>query len=75
MGALTEGERAPAETKEGPQREEPRGGLPNLQSPPAFRPQTSLQDDTLGDLKIPAKSKHVPRLSAVYCLADALALP
>ena len=56
VGALTGGERGPAESSEGPQRgagEELRGGLPNLQSSPASRPQTSLQD-ALGDLNSPA---------------------
>ena len=36
--------------------EEPRGGLPDLQSSPAFWPQTFLQN-ALGDLNSPANNK------------------
>ena len=56
MGPLTGGERVSAGDVGGPakggQEEEPRGGLPNLQSSPAFRPHTFLQN-ALGDLNSP----------------------
>ena len=69
----------------GGQEEEPRGGLTDLQSSPAFRPQTFLQN-ALGDLNSPANLRRSRSLlppqvqapaktSAVCCLADALALP
>ena len=70
---------------EGGRRRSPEVGFPNLQSSPALWPQTFLQN-TLGDLNsqanlrhswslLPPKSQHLRWLSAVYCLADTLALP
>ena len=75
-GLLTGGERGPAGDEGGPakggQEEEPRGGLPDLQSSPAFQPNMFLQN-ALSYLNSPAnlrrswslplpKSKHLRRL-------------
>ena len=65
--------------------EEPRGVLPDLQSSPAYQPQTLLQS-TKSDLNSPAIYKaqlinaaiqvQAPaKTSAACCFADALALP
>ena len=69
----------------GGQEKEPRGGLPDLQSSPVFRPQMFLQN-ALGDLNsqanlrcswslLPPQVQAPAKTSAVCCLADALALP
>ena len=70
----------------GGQEEEPRGVLSDLQSSPAFQPQTFLQS-ALGDLNSPPilrrcwsllQPPQVPapaKTFAVRCLADTLALP
>ena len=53
---MSGGERAPAGEKGAPARgeeKEPRGGLPDLQSSPAYWPQTFLQN-ALGDPNSPA---------------------
>ena len=58
---LCGGERAPAGDVGGParggQEEEPRGGLPDLQSLSVFWPQMFLQN-TLGDLYSPANLRR-----------------
>ena len=83
-GPLIEGERAPlgeegAPAGGGGREEEPRGGLPDLQSLPVYRSQMLLQS-ALGDLNSPAIYKGVADLgtrktSTACCLADALAMP
>ena len=45
------------DSAEGGRRRSPEVGFPNLQSSPAFWPQTFLQN-TLGDLTSPANSRH-----------------
>ena len=61
-GLLTRGEKAPAGEGGAPtgggggKEEEPRGGLPDLQSSPAYWPQMLLQS-ALGDLNSPANYK------------------